>query len=124
MIRGSGKYTTYRGRTWRVSGRTDLPQVRIIDDFGDTTVMETVGAEQVGRIEKVATTAAWRGAHISVGDVLSSGTVGFYTDDRELAEREGLPGDRYSGWRGKAPISELEDVREAVTVLREAGWSA
>ncbi len=121
MLRGCGTYTTYQGTAWRVSGRTDRPDVLLYDDSGATAVTKSVAADHVGTIEKVKTTASWRGAHIFVGDVVTPGTVGFYTDDAVLAERENLPGDRYSGWRGIIRVSDLEDTSEHVLVLREAG---
>lgn len=120
-IRGSGTYTTYQGRPWRVSGRSDLPELKLYDAGGASTVLTTAPAEQVGLVEKVVTTATWRGGQIVVGTQTAPMTVGFYTDDAALAEREDLYGDQHSGWRGTALVSDLEDTSERVTVLREAG---
>ena len=42
---------------------------------------------------------------------------GFFTSDKDLAEREGLAGDSYNGWHGAAPLAELTDVDERVTSI-------
>jgi hypothetical protein len=64
----------------------------------------------------VATTATWRGGTIAVSTV-SGDEVGFFTFDRELAEREGLAGDVRDGWHGAAPVAELTAVDERVTSI-------
>jgi hypothetical protein len=64
----------------------------------------------------VRTHATWRGGRIAVNAV-SGDECGFFTDDKGLAQREGLAGDLYNGWRGAAPLAELTDVDEKVTSI-------
>jgi hypothetical protein len=98
-----------------VVGRVDGPTITLRDEVG--TPARVVPISEVGEIVKVLTTATWReGSVILVGG--DRGTVGFHTNDAELARRESLAGDQYSGWSGVARIDELTDVTETVTVLR------
>lgn len=60
--------------------------------------------------------AQWKGADIAVSAVRGD-KIGFYTWDRDLAEREALPGDVRDGWVGSAPASELSDVTERVSSI-------
>ena len=64
----------------------------------------------------VKTTAMWRGGKIAVNAVAGD-ECGFFTSDKALAEREGLAGDFYNGWRGAAKFSDLTHVEERVTSL-------
>ena len=116
MIRGGGTYAICRGRTWRVSGRVDGPEIALYDGPPSTSPTLRVSATEVTQIERVKCTATWRNGRIFVGDEVSPGVVGFYSDDQALAEEEGLYGDTYSGWRGRAAICELTDVQEMVTI--------
>lgn len=60
--------------------------------------------------------AHWRGGEIAINAV-NGDEVGFYTNDRDLAEREGLGGSFRDGWYGAAPVAELTDVTERVSSI-------
>ena len=60
--------------------------------------------------------ATWRGADVAISWVRDD-LAGFYTWDRDVAEREGLVGDVRDGWGGAAPVSELTDVTERVSSI-------
>ncbi|GAA1914117.1 hypothetical protein [Nocardioides hwasunensis] len=64
----------------------------------------------------VKTFATWRGGTIAISAV-EGDEAGFFTNDSGLAEREGLAGDTYDGWRGAAALAELTDVDERVTSI-------
>ncbi|MFC6320158.1 hypothetical protein ACFP3Q_08435 [Nocardioides sp. GCM10027113] len=121
-VRESGFWTVHSGRRRMVVSRFDGSTVTLRDEGRGAGEYE-VPIEEVGAIEKVVTTARWRGGLVTIARVLESGRVGFYCHDSELARRESLRGDQYSSWTGTARAEELEDVEETVTVLREEGAS-
>jgi hypothetical protein len=120
-MRASGTWTVHEGRSRRVVGRVDGTTINLLDEVG--TPAQVVPVSEVGEIVKVLTTATWREGSVILGSG-EGGTVGFYTDDAELARRESLAGDQYSGWSGVARVEELTDVTEKVTVLREVEGTA
>lgn len=123
MIRATGTWTTFRGEPRRVAGRADLDEIWL-GVPGSSGAVEKVPSAEVGDIVKVMTTARWRGGKVMVGDVVEGGGRGFHTNDAELASRESLYGDQYSGWRGVADAAELTEVHEDLKVLRRSGGPA
>jgi hypothetical protein len=98
--------------------------VKIHEDVPPPSPVYEVSASEVGPIEHVTTLATWRGGRVILSDEAEPGRFGFYSDDAELAARESLHGDQYSGWTGIAAAEELEDVTETVKVLRDEGKQA
>ena len=116
-MRPTGTYTTYRGRDRLVAYRdSEVARLRSIDD--PDRLAERVPLRELGDIVRVVVTARWRGGHVVVTGVRVAGQITFVTQDRELAEREALPGDQWSGWGGSARSDELDDVHEDVTRTR------
>lgn len=120
-VRASDIWTVYEGRPRRVVGRVDGETIRLRDDVPPPTTIHEVPVAEVGPIEKVLTEATWRGSRVVVGHALAPGVVAIFVNDAELAARESLHGDQYSGWGAAADVEELSDVTEAVTVLRNEG---
>lgn len=120
MTKVSGTFVTVDGERREVVGRVDGETLKLAVRTGGTRRLEEVSAHEVGDVVKVVTRATWRGGSVVVSEV-DGDTVGFYSDDADLARREGLYGDQYSGWTGRTPLAELSEVQEQVTVLREGG---
>lgn len=120
MSKVSGTFTTVGDERREVVGRVDGETLRLAVRDGGTRRLEEVPASEVGDVVKVVTRATWRGGAVIVADV-DGDTVGFYSDDADLARREGLYGDQYSGWTGTTSLAELSEVQEQVTLLREGG---
>lgn len=72
--------------------------------------------DELDDLLSVGVKARWRGGDIAVNAV-DGDEVGFYTNDRGLAEREGLGGDLHDGWFGSAPVTELSDITERVSSI-------
>lgn len=110
-IRPPGHYAVVDGVQQRVavSGYdhvlVDTEHGRVRHDLDDLDDLLSVGVR-----------ARWRGGDIAVTGV-EGDEAGFVTDDRDLARREGLPGDVRDGWYGAAPVSELSDVTERVSSI-------
>ncbi|HXH80006.1 hypothetical protein [Nocardioides sp.] len=117
-MRTTGVWTTFGGEQRQVAGRVDGPTIRLRDRFDPTRLAEHVAAEQLGEVVAVTVRASWRGGEVLVNRLRGDDAVTFLTDDRALAEREGLQGDQYSGWGGIALMQDLSSVEETVTVLR------
>ncbi len=111
MIRDSGYYAVIEGRECYVS-ILGADYVKVPTPTG----VVRLALSDVEKVIRVATKATWRGARVATTTIGPEG-VGFFTDDRALAEAEGLHGDFYSGWDGVAPVSELTDVSERVSVI-------
>ena len=118
-MRTTGVWTTYQGEERRVSSRVDVPEIRLADPADSSRLAERVSPDDIGDVLRVTVTARWRGGEVVVSHLQGDDHVLFRTEDAALAEREGLHGDRYSGWGGAAAREELEDVREQVTVLEK-----
>lgn len=110
VIREPGQYAVVDGAEHHVViiGRE---YVRVARPGGVGLVQHAVA--DLDDLFSVAIFATWRGGRIVLGSVAGD-ECGFYTDDRRLVEAEGLPGNPYDGWRGVAPLAELNDVEERV----------
>ena len=121
-MRTTGTYTTYQGSERVIAYRDgDVARLRAVDD--PDKLAERVPLAELGDIVRVVVTARWRDGQVVVNGVADAGEITFLTQDKLLAEREGLRGDRYSGWGGKARIDELHDVHEDVTRTHAGGPS-
>lgn len=111
MIRPSGLYAVVGGEQIQVESHG-----RDFVRLPSTTGSVRTDIDDLEDFVSVATKARWRGGEVAISAV-SGEECGFFTNDRELAEREGLAGDAYNGWHGSAPLSELSDVDERVTSI-------
>ena len=118
-FRPTDKYATYRDVPCVVVG-TASPTTTWIRASGERR-MEEVPTADLGPVEKVVTSATWRGGRITLHETAVDGAIHFYTRDQALAEREHLTGDWHSGWQGGARPDELSDVDEVVTPLDPNG---
>jgi hypothetical protein len=68
---------------------------------------------EVARYYDVAVTVEWQGERLGLGRV-GGDRAEVHADSPEVADRLGLEGDQYNGFRGTAPTAELSvvDVRE------------
>lgn len=101
-----------------MAGQVDGPTLRLRDRSDPTRLAEHVAAGEVADVVHVSVRASWRGGSVVVNRMRGDDAVLFLTDDKSLAEREGLSGDQYSGWGGVALVDELSSVEETVKVLR------
>lgn len=120
MTKLSGTFTTVDGERREVVGRVDREILKLAVRDGGPRRLEEVPASEAGDVVKVVTRATWRGGSVIVGEV-EGDTVGFLCDDADLARREDLHGDQYSGWTGRTTLAELSEMQEQVTLLREGG---
>lgn len=109
-MRPPGHYAVIDGVEQRVTAGYD--HVLVPGEDGP----ERYEMDDLDDLLSVKVRARWQGADIAIGGV-DGDEVDFYTDDRDLAEREGLAGDVRDGWRGVAPLSELTDVAERVSSI-------
>lgn len=120
-IRPTATYSTYRGETCTVAGPVTGAMTTIRRPGRSGT--ERVPTADLGSVERVVTTATWRGGRVYVGR--TDGTSHqISTYDDALARREGLAGDQHSGWHGSAEPDELSDVEERVTPRPRGGPAA
>ncbi len=120
MIKMSGRFTTVAGERREVVGRIDRDILRLAIRDGGPRRLEEVPASEAGDVVKVVTRATWRGGAVILG-AMDGDTAVFHSDDPDLARRESLHGDQYSGWTGSAAFAEMSEVEENVTLLREGG---
>lgn len=72
--------------------------------------------DDLADLRSVGVRAVWRGGQVAVRSV-SGGRAELLTNDRALAEREGLFGDFRDGWYAEASADELSDVVERVSSI-------
>lgn len=122
MMRGTGSYVVINGKP--VTAHLSREGIRAIDKEDGNRFGPVLSRHEYERVEDVVVTASWRGGRVTV-DRLSDDPAGgrlaeIWTEDRALAQREGMDGEQYSGWRSKVAVTELTDVHERVKV-REIG---
>lgn len=111
VMRASGQYAVVDGQQFAVIGRG---RHEVTLDLG--TGPRDYAITELDDLLKVSKTATWRGATIYVAAV-DAELAGFYTHSMELAKAEGLSGEQYSGWTGRAPLAELSGVLEKVVSI-------
>lgn len=107
MIRQPGRYAVIAGIEHYVQAAT-ADYVKIAGPHGP--IQHSM--DSLEDLLSVKLQATWRGGRIAISHVDQTDTVGFYTNDGKLAERENLGGDFYNGWWGGARIDELTEVTE------------
>lgn len=111
LFRPPGHYAVIDGIEHPVRGSA-YDYVLVVGEHGDVRY----DMDDLDDLLSVKVRARWQDSDISINAV-SGDEVGFYTNDRNLAERQGLGGDFRNGWFGSAPVSELSEVVEKVSSI-------
>ena len=127
-MRPSGLYADYQGETYPVTatgrdyvlltvGASDPEEVQgpgIVKRLYDTPYGNQVKVltSALDRLVSRRVFGSWRGGEISVEGVSNDSRAWYYTNAGPSWDAaNGAEGSQHDGWRGRAPLSELTDVR-------------